>query len=238
MPNANSIITRALRLIGATGAGQTPSPDDMSDGFDVLNDMMDGWAADGMTIPATARTEFVVPNLTGIYTLGPTGSIVAARPGKIDRAGWKRVGSNIESPLTPLDLRRYQGIPDKALTSSIPDEVWVENQGVLVRIEVLPHPTELGTLVLYMPTVLTQFADYTTIYSFLPGYSRAIRYNLARDLMPEYPDLVSPDAAGKVLTLAAEYLADVRRANIRPETIIPDVPAASLRGGYNIFTDE
>lgn len=48
------LITRALQLAGVVGMNRTPSADEMTDGLDTLNDMLQAWTLDGMDLGLSA----------------------------------------------------------------------------------------------------------------------------------------------------------------------------------------
>lgn len=50
MATAQSIVTRSLRLIGAIESGETPSAEDAQDALAALNDMLHGWAKEGVDL--------------------------------------------------------------------------------------------------------------------------------------------------------------------------------------------
>jgi len=78
------IISRALKDIGALASGETPSPDEAQDAFDMLNDMIDQWSNEDMMI--FYKTEIIYPITPGQtqYTIGPSGQIGASITGSID----------------------------------------------------------------------------------------------------------------------------------------------------------
>jgi len=78
------IISRALKDIGALASGETPSPDEAQDAFDMLNDMIDQWSNEDMMI--FYKTEIIYPITPGQtqYTIGPGGQIGASITGSID----------------------------------------------------------------------------------------------------------------------------------------------------------
>jgi hypothetical protein len=69
------IISRALKDIGALAAGETPTPEEAQDAFDMLNDMLDQWSNEDMMV--YNFTEIVFPVVSGQtqYTIGPSGDI-------------------------------------------------------------------------------------------------------------------------------------------------------------------
>ena len=71
MPTPLDIITRAMKDIGAIASGETPTPQEAQDGFDMLNDMIDQWSNESqMTYYKTEIVFPVTPNQTQ-YTIGP-----------------------------------------------------------------------------------------------------------------------------------------------------------------------
>jgi hypothetical protein len=65
------IISRALKDIGALASGETPSPDEAQDAFDMLNDIIDQWSNEDMMVFNV--TEIIWPIIAGQvqYTIGP-----------------------------------------------------------------------------------------------------------------------------------------------------------------------
>ena len=77
------IISRAMKDIGALASGETPTPEEAQDAFDMLNDMIDQWSNEDMMI--FYKTEIVYPITPGQtqYTIGPGGQIGATVTGSI-----------------------------------------------------------------------------------------------------------------------------------------------------------
>lgn len=69
------IISRAMKDIGAIASGETPTPEESQDAFDMLNDMIDQWSNEDMMV--FYKSEIVFPITSGQtqYTIGPTGNI-------------------------------------------------------------------------------------------------------------------------------------------------------------------
>jgi hypothetical protein len=68
------LISRALKDIGALASGETPSPDEAQDAFDMLNDLIDQWSNEDMMVFNV--TEIIFPIVPGQiqYTIGPNPS--------------------------------------------------------------------------------------------------------------------------------------------------------------------
>jgi hypothetical protein len=68
------IITRAMKDIGAVAAGETPTPSEAQDAFEMLNDIIDQWSNENLMVFNV--TEIIFPVISGQvqYTIGPNPS--------------------------------------------------------------------------------------------------------------------------------------------------------------------
>lgn len=235
---ANALIGRALQLIGVLASGESPSSDEGADGLIALNDMVAAWATEPLTIYAQARTTQALSASTAAYTIGTGAAISVARPLWVANAAIIPAGATNEIPIDVLTDDEWAQVLIKSQTSTFPTSVFYDygfTSSGYGTITVWPIPTTAPTLVLYLPTALTTFADLSTTYVFPPGYERMLRYNLAVELSPEYGRTLDPVIAG----IAATSKANVKRANERLDTLRVDAGLCS-RGGsgsYNWRTD-
>lgn len=236
--SGRTIAIRALKKLGVIGQGQTIKPNDLVDVFDILNNMVDAWAADSMLIYVLERQEYPLTNGVGTYTLGEGGTFNHVRPMFLDKISI--ISNNnptrpLELPLDVLDALQWQSVPVKSTPSALPTRVYREYSFPFMNLTYWPIPN-VGTLktALYLPTPLSQFADFDTLYDFPPAYKRALEYGLAVDASSDF----SVEPPPLVVTLAERYIGDVRVSNIRPE-IVPCDPAVVRGGtGWNYYTGE
>jgi hypothetical protein len=80
---AHDLITGALTMLGVLGTGQTLEAADATNGLRVLNELVDSWGTQRLTMPFLART--VVPLVSGqaSYTIGVGGDIDMPQPAEI-----------------------------------------------------------------------------------------------------------------------------------------------------------
>lgn len=80
---AQQLVSDALRMLGVHGTGQTLEADDVQVGLRMLNELIDAWGTQRLTMPALVRT--VVPLTVGqtVYTIGVGGDIDIPRPTEI-----------------------------------------------------------------------------------------------------------------------------------------------------------
>jgi hypothetical protein len=120
MTTARDFITLCLREAGVTGVGQTPLPEDITDGFTILSRMLSQWQ----------KRRWLVPNLIDISALGngvksnligPGQYYNTKRPDKIQAAYFKQVtgnNNNVSYPLAPIwSYEDYAKIAMKELNS-------------------------------------------------------------------------------------------------------------------------
>lgn len=223
MATVADIIRRSFHVLGVVAAGETPTASQQSDAFDALNDMLDSWATEKLTLFATLRTEHTLTAGLSPHTIGTSGTFNTTRPVRVDRASLLRDGS--ETPLNILTDAAWQDTQGKD-TEGTPSALWVETAYPLVKLHLNPVPSTADTLVLYTWQQLGRFASVAASFDLPPGYARAIRYNLAKELAPEYGVALS----GEALDIATDSIAKLKRLNHKPSLLTPD-PMGVGRGG-------
>lgn len=209
------LITGAFRLIGQLRTGQVASADAMADGLTTLNDIVEAWKNERLMVPAIQRSVF---NLTGAasYTIGTGGTFNVTRPVRIDNAGCVLIVSNPTNPpeieLELLTPQTWAEQTLKGLTSTLPQKLYYETTYPLGRIYMWPVPTEANQLALYMWQALAEIASTSDTVSFPPGYAKALRYNLAVELFPQFA-MTKAKLAPTVMEIAIESKAALKRIN-------------------------
>ena len=204
---ALDLIKSSLRLINAIAIGETPTGQEATDSLRVLNNLLETWSTENLTVYTQESLTFPFVPGQGSYTIGPGGDWVATRPVNIEIARTTYQGVNF--PLERIDEGWYNLIALPQQQSQIP--VWYKYDAdfPLGIVTLWPVPNVASTITL---TVNKQFAEVpstATVLSFPPGYERALRYSLAVDLAPEYQVVVSD----LVVAQARASKAAIKRAN-------------------------
>lgn len=213
---AQDLITGAMRSLLALQPGEVPEGTETQEYFNVLNVLMDDFAAQRLTVFTTPR---IVKNLAALqqtYTIGAGAEIDVVRPEWVAYAGCLlnvNTTPPTEIPLNVFTIQQYASIRIKNLQSALPQIVYYDHSfdaSGLGRITLYPVPNVgyLG-LVLYLPQQLATFADLATPYIFPPAYARMLRYNLAVELAP----MAGVDVPPIVFQRAVDSLGDIKRAN-------------------------
>lgn len=238
-----SLITGTFRLLGIVAQGEDPNANELLEAFDRLNELIDAWSTQRLTMRVTTRAEYALVAGQGSYLIGPLGSLpapdwVGPRPDFVESVALLLTSSTPETeiPMSELTEMAYQAIAQKDLANSQPTLWRYEPTMPCGTFTVWPIPdTAANPIIVYQPEALAQFVGLTTTYVMAPGYVRALRYNLAKELATEYGRQLPPDIA----SAAAESLSDIKRLNTPVVDLGMDpglLPVAG-RYSYNIQTD-
>lgn len=227
------LVSASLRLIGALAPGESLAAQEATDGLAALNRMISGWSTEGLIIFAlTAETPLTLTPGDGTVTLGASGDI-ATRPQSIE-AALIRDGTIDLPPLRILSLAEYAAIPDKSTQATYPIALYDDGGYPQRTIALYPVPSAAKQLVLFTKRALTQIATLDTSLSLPPGYERALVFNGAIELAPEYGKTV--DAT--VDRTATDSKAGIKRQNHRPSYLQSDPALLDQGNRFNIFTGQ
>lgn len=244
---------KALRTIGAWGQGVNGDPNDMQVAFEAANDMIDAWAAQRLTIFQTLQKNFpIVANqgsTSNPYTIGLGGDFDVQRPTFIPNASLLVTTSptNYQIPLSILTPDDWAWISMQNLSSALAQALYYDGKwdtsgadAGLGQIFLYPVPNGQTTMTLnlYLPTPMRGFADIdTTEYTFPPGYSEALRYQLAKRLSSEFKKPMTAED----LQLTVDTFAVIQRPNAPVPHLVADfglAGSARSSGLYNWRTGQ
>lgn len=228
MATAGDLITRALRSLGVIGDGESPTANQYADGLVALNDLLSSWATDRLTVYRTVRETFALTGAAS-YSIGPGETFDTVRPIKVDFAFLTLSG--IDYPMGWLTREQFNEISDKMIPADVACVYYYDADFPAATLHLWPAPAG-GTLTLDSWKPLTAFSSTSDDVTLPPGYERALRFNLAVDLMPEY-QVENARVAG----LAKESLAGIKRANSAPVMMAFDL-AIPQRSSFNVMTGE
>lgn len=209
---AQDIITSALRLIGVIAQGEAPSSDDAMGGLLALNIMLDNWAARRLLTPGLTKESFPIgPPAPASYAVGPGAAFDTAKPEAVLNA-YVRDGNLIDYPVEVITPEEYDRLSDKATLAGTPSKLFYDPAGAQASVGAIclyPLPGSLFTLIIESLKPFAEFATLTDSFTFPAAYARAMKYNLAVELAPEYGAAVAPEVA----TVARESMQTIRNLN-------------------------
>lgn len=229
---AGDQINRALRLLGVLAEGETPSAAVSQDALVALNQMIDSWNTERLSVFSTQDQTFLWPTSTVSRTLGPTGNFVGNRPILIDDATYFRDPStNVSFGIKIINQQQYDGIAVKTVTSTYPQVLWINMTYPNIEMYIYPVPTRLLEWHFISVEELTQPATLATEFALPPGYLRAFVYNLAMELAPEFGVEPSP----QVQRIAMTSKRNIKRINNPDDIMSLPYSIVATRQRFNVY---
>lgn len=192
---ALDIITDALVEIGMLAPGETPDGETGQWAFRQMNYMLDVWAARRAYVYATDFNVYtLVPNLSP-HTIGPTGATftITARPVELVSANLLLNGSSeiVDCPIKVRDSQWWAAQQTKAITSTVPTDVYYSQNWPLGQLYFWPVPSVGRDVRLEFWTALAEYDQINDPLAgpgaagTLPqGYRAAMTFTLAQMLCP------------------------------------------------------
>jgi len=232
MASAGEIINGSLRLIGALAEGEVPSAETSADALMAMNQMIDSWNTERLMIYNTIDQIFTWPSDEITQTLGPTGDFVGLRPVALDDSTYYRDASTgVSFGIKFINQQQYDGIAVKTVTSTYPQVMWINMEYPDIAMTVYPKPTRALEWHFISVQELSQPATLATELAFPPGYLRAFRYNLAREIAAEF-GIEPPRTVSQIANVSKRNL----KSQNNPNDIM-SIPYAIMvsRQRFNIF---
>lgn len=233
MASAGEIINGSLRLIGALAEGEVPSAETSADALMAMNQMIDSWNTERLMIYNTIDQAFTWPSDQITQTLGPTGDFVGLRPVALDDSTYYRDASTgVSYGIKFINQQQYDGIAVKTVTSTYPQVMWINMEYPDIAMTIYPKPTRALEWHFISVQELAQPATLATELAFPPGYLRAFRYNLAREIAAEF-GIEPPRTVSQIATVSKRNL----KSQNGPGDIM-SIPYAIMvsRQRFNIYT--
>lgn len=216
-----------MQKAGILTKSEVPTSDEANDALDNLNDLLASWSNDSLMITSRVTETFTLSAGVGEYTIGIGQTLNTIRPIKIIESHVRQ--GQIDYPsmyLAPDEV--YQGLELKTI-SSIPELLNYSNAYPYGTIKLYPYPSIAYTLFLTSEKELSQLTLNETV-NLAPGWNRALIYNLAVELCPEYGQKVDP----LTLKIANDSKGQLSKAIMRVRTL--DCPPLTQIGQFNPWT--
>ena len=229
---ASDQINRALRLLGILAEGETPSASTSQDALMALNQMIDSWSTERLSVFTTEDQVFTWPSSQISRTLGPTGDFVGNRPVLVDDATYFTAGT-VSYGVKIINQAQYNGIALKTATSTFPQVLYVNMDFPNVTLNIYPRPTQDLEWHIISVQQLDKPATLSTVLAYPPGYLRAFTYGLACEFAPEFGVEPSP----QVQRIAMTSKRDLKRINNPDDVMSMPYPLIATRQRYNIYAN-
>lgn len=207
MPTANDIINPALKLLGVTTQGESPSSSESADARAALNAMLNNWSTERLNVFYVYNFTGSISNGTNNYTIAAAGTWATARPVRIEAANV--IVSSITHPLEIITVSEWAAIKEKGASSTIALKLYYDQNSPTGKVYLWPTPSASATIDLWLYSALPEFADLVTEYNFGTGYTRAMIYNLAVEVASMFGANLRPE----IVEIANQSKAAIRMLN-------------------------
>ena len=228
---AGDQINRAFRLLGILAEGETPSAAMSQDALMAMQQMIDSWNTERLSVFVTQDQVFTWPAGQYIRTLGPSGDFIGLRPVLVDDSTYFKAPSGVSYGIKLINQQQYNGIAVKTVTSTFPQVLWVNMSYPDVTLTIYPRPTQDLEWHIISVQELSNPATLSTDLFFPPGYLRAFTYNLAMEIAPEFGVEPSP----QVQRIAMTSKRDLKRINNPDDVMALPYAIVATRQRFNIY---
>jgi hypothetical protein len=228
---AGDQINRSLRLLGVLAEGETPSASVSQDALVALNQMIDSWNTERLSIFNTIDQVFSWPAGEIQRHLGPTGEFVGVRPVLLDDSTYFKAPNGVSYGIKFINQQQYDGIAVKTVTSTYPQVMWINMEYPNIQMTVYPKPTQVLEWHFISVQELDQPATLSTSMFYPPGYLRAFTYNLAMEFAPEFGVEPSP----QVQRIAMTSKRNLKRINNPDDVMALPYSLVANRQRFNIY---
>ncbi len=230
---AGDLVRKALQKLLVVGKQDTIASDEMEDGLDSLNLMLDSWRLERLSLVALTTYSTALTSGQNTFTIGPGGDFNTTRPTKIENAFVRY--SQADYPMWLLNQAQWDAIPYKPV-GGLPRRLFYNPQYPLGQINVFPYAQDGGyTLFIDYWGEIESFANIADAFVLPPGYARAIIYNLAIELAADYNKSPSPEVY-RIAKKAKEAIRTVNNtkvvANVDSALISPALKYDITSDGY------
>lgn len=185
MTTALNIIEGAAKLLGVLNKGENMPADDAADGLLALNDLLSSWANDSLLVYTRTLETFSLVAGTAAYSIGSGQTWNTVKPVRILSAVI-RDSANLDYPVAIIEDEEYQNVQYKTTPSPLPQYLNYNNGHPYGTVTFYGTPSVANSVRLLTEKPLTAFALTSTTVDLPAGWNKALKFNLALDLAPEY----------------------------------------------------
>lgn len=236
------LIRAAMRLIQVSAVDVDLTANELQDGLESLNRMLDSWSLDDMMLYEVKRETFPLIENQNPYTIGVGGIWNTSRPTKIVQAYLTLTNGPlpVDYPMQVINFDDYNDIRLKTLSTNFPAYLYYQPSFPIAECYIYPlyaangPYTSPGTITLTSWKPFSMILDPGHPISLPPGYWEAIVFNLAIRIAEEYQFDIRPTT----VALGTSALMRLKRMNQRTFTLQTDpalMNTSQMR--YNIYAD-
>jgi hypothetical protein len=186
------IIRMAMVDAGYLQDGDDPTPEQYANYLNRLNDLINFWQTQGLKL--WLQTDLAVPLVAGqaTYTIGPSGSVVMAKPTRVLDDGYYLDSSNIKRPLTLISRNEYMRLSNVIQTGAV-NSYFVDKRQTDIAVSMWLVPdtqAASGEVHLLIQQQVSNLVSLTDSMNFPFEWFLALRWGLADDICTGQPQAI------------------------------------------------
>lgn len=187
----NQLINQSLYLLGELATNETPDSFMLSTGLDLINELLDKFAADSIYIPFLTTLAFTMVPGQAEYEVSNivSADIQADRIVDLSFANYTVPGnpSGIVYPLKIISKSQYYNVTRVTPLQTRPAFVFLNKQAFESIITLYPAPDQPYPCELRAKIMIDQLTEHEDLGSLPPFYYGFMKYALARKFLAYYP---------------------------------------------------
>lgn len=222
----NDLINNSLYLIGELAPSETADAFMLSSGLDIINELLDKFAADSIYIPylTTLSHTFTVGQDTySISDMIPGADITADRVVDLSLANYEVPTSGptrLVYPLRIINKATYYGVVRQTNLLARPGFIFLNKQADESFVTVYPIPDQPYPFTLQVKVMLNKLNQHGSLGPLSPYYYGFLKYAVGREFKAYYPSANWPDQNEETYQ---DYYNNLKNANETDLTIRPSV---------------
>lgn len=219
--SVNAVIVNSLYLIGELGVGETPDAFMLSAGLEIVNELINKFAADSIYIPFLTTLAFTMVQAQATYSIGGTGSdIIADRVVDLSFANY--LVQTIEYPIRIINKATYYNIvrltPPQLMAR--PGFCFLDKQATQSFVTFYPSPDQPYPCTLKAKVMIDRLDEHELLTELPPFYYGFMKYAVGRKFLAYYP---SANWAQTTEEEYQDYFSILKNANETDLTLRPSV---------------
>lgn len=189
------VIYSAYRNAGLTSIGQDPDSEQIAEGMNRLNNLMNMWQTDGLRLWLQFDLSIGPPILTAgvnFYTLGPAGTVIMTRPTRIIEGYYLEQNSNSRRPLIPLSRNEWDTLSTTISRGAI-NSYFIDKQVATLNVYLWLTPDSqaaLGQVHVIIQQQQPNVINLTESMVFGPEWFLGLSWGLANEMCTGQPQAI------------------------------------------------
>lgn len=198
----NELIVNSLYLTGELGVGEPADDFMLTTGLDLINELLDKFAADSIYIPFLTSIEGVFIQGQHTYVVsdmqppGITVDFVSNRFVDLSFANYKvpvaagppgTAGTQLIYPLRIISKEEYYAVIRQNTLATRPSFIFMNKQDLYTEFTVYPAPDQPYPFKIQVKSMLNQLGNQDNLGELPPNYYGFMKYALARKFISIYP---------------------------------------------------